>query len=239
MKPKKEQLFYWDAEWVPISKNLEEFEADYPALYEAFVHQYKKKGGDIINERKNLEEKKEGMTLQEFWEEKAHFYPEFCKIICISYGYYYNDQFIIKSLYGDDERKLLTAFQEVLLKASKAGLYLAGYAIKRFDMPWVSKRMMVNSIAPPNCISFYGKKPWEIEVFDLPEVWGQGSMGESYTPFELACAALGIESSKGDLDGSKVKFAYWDGEIERIKTYCEKDVQKSAELAEKLITLLP
>jgi len=58
MKPKKEQLFYWDAEWVPISKNLEEFEADYPALYEAFVHQYKKKGGDIINERKNLEEKK-------------------------------------------------------------------------------------------------------------------------------------------------------------------------------------
>ena len=64
-------------------------------------------------------------------------------------------------------------------------------------------------------------------------------MGESYTPFELACAALGIESSKGDLDGSKVKFAYWDGEIERIKTYCEKDVQKSAELADKLITLLP
>jgi len=239
MKPNKDQLFYFDCEWVPISRNLEEFEQDHPELYEAFVHQYKKKGGDIINERKNLEEKKEGMTLLEFWEEKAHFYPEFCKIICISYGYFYNGEFILKSVYGDDEKKLLTAFQEVLNKVTKAGLFLCGYAIKRFDMPWVSKRMMANGIMPPKSVFTYGKKPWEVDVFDLPEVWGQGSMGESYTPFELACASLGLETSKGDLDGSKVKFAYWDGEIERIKTYCEKDVEVSKNLAEKLISLMP
>jgi predicted PolB exonuclease-like 3'-5' exonuclease len=46
-------------------------------------------------------------------------------------------------------------------------------------------------------------------------------------------------SSKGDLDGSKVKEAYWNGEIERIKTYCEKDVEVAKDLAVRLIELLP
>jgi len=179
------------------------------------------------------------MTVQQFWDEKAHFYPEFCRIICVSYGYFYNDEFILKSIYGDDEKKLMTAVKEVMAKVDKAGLFLCGYAIKRFDMPWLSKRMMANGVVPPKSICTYGKKPWEIDVFDLPEVWGQGNMAESFTPFELTCAALGMGSSKDDLDGSKVKEAYWNGEIERIKTYCEKDVSVAKDLAVRLIELLP
>ena len=239
MKPTKEQLFYFDAEWVPIARDLQEFEEKFPLLYESFLHQYKKKGGDILPDRKNLEEKSEGMTVQEFWEQKAHFYPEFCKIICVSYGYFYNGEFVLKSLYGDDEKQIMSGMKEVITKVEKAGLYLCGAAIKRFDMPWLSKRMMANGIIPPRSICTYGKKPWEIDVFDLLEVWGQGNMAESFTPFELICAAIGIPSSKGDLDGSKVKGAYWNGEIERIKNYCEKDVEVSKNLAARLIELLP
>lgn len=233
MKPTKEQLFYFDAEWVPAAETLEDLKNSSPILYDTFLHQCEKWN------RKNEEEGKDTIFPVEYWENKAHMYPEFCKIVCISYGYFYNDEFVLKSLYGDDEKKLLTAFQGVLLKVFKAGLFLSGYAIKRFDMPWISKRMMANGIVPPTSICTYGKKPWEVDVFDLPEVWGQGVMGESYTPFELACAALGITSSKDDLDGSKVKEAYWNGEIERIKTYCEKDVEVAKNLAEKLIDLLP
>jgi len=239
MKPSKEQLFYFDCEWVPISKSLEEFEKDYPLLYQSFLHQYKKKGGDILPDRKKLEEKSEGMTIQQFWDEKAHFYPEFCQIICVSYGYFYNGEFVLKSVYGSDEKKLMIAVKEVFDKVHRAGLFLCGYAIKRFDMPWLSKRMMANKVIPPASICMYGKKPWEVDVFDLPEVWGQGNMAESFTPFELVCAAVGMESSKGDLDGSKVAGAYWNGEIERIKTYCELDVSKTKDLASLLINLLP
>jgi hypothetical protein len=239
MKPTKEQLFFFDCEWVPIAKNLEELLNNHPLLYDSFFHQYEKKTRDIISERKGLEEKTESMTPVQFWEDKAHFYPEFCKIICVSYGYFYNGEFILKSVYGDDEKKLLSAMKDVIVKVEKAGLFLCGYAIKRFDMPWMSKRMMVNGIQPPKSICTYGKKPWEIDVFDLPEVWGQGNMAESYTPFELTCAALGMENSKGDLDGSKVAETYWNGEIERIVTYCELDVKVAMELATKLIELLP
>jgi predicted PolB exonuclease-like 3'-5' exonuclease len=239
MKPTKEQLFYFDCEWVPIARNLGDFEENHPNLYQSFLHQYAKKGGDILPDRKKQEEKSEGMTLQQFWDDKGHFYPEFCKIICVSYGYFYNGEFLLRSVYGDDEKKLMESIREVMVKVEKAGLFLCGYAIKRFDMPWLSKRMMANDVKPPRSICTYGKKPWEVEVFDLPEVWGQGNMAESFTPFELTCAALGLGNSKGDLDGSKVKEAYWNGEIERIKTYCEKDVEVSMHLASKLIDLLP
>ena len=85
MRPTKEKLFYFDCEWVPIDKNLAEFESNHLLLYKAFLHQYDKKIGDIIPERKNLETKPENMTLQEFWDTKAHFYPEFCKIIYAEY----------------------------------------------------------------------------------------------------------------------------------------------------------
>jgi hypothetical protein len=237
MKPTKEQLFYWDMEWVPIARNLEEFERDFPELYKVFIHQYKKKGGDILPDRKNLEEKKDGMTLQEFWDQKAHFYPEFCKIICISYGYFYNGEFILRSIYGDDEKKIMIAIKEVMSKVEGAGLFLCGAAIQRFDMPWLSKRMMTNGIAPPKNINVYGKKPWEVEIFDIMQVWGQGCSQENYTPMELIAASLGVPSSKNDLDGSKVKEAYWNGEIERIKNYCEEDVRCVLHCAEILIEL--
>lgn len=239
MRPTKEKLFYFDCEWVPIDKNLAEFESNHPLLYKAFLHQYDKKIGDIIPERKNLETKPENMTLQEFWDTKAHFYPEFCKIICVSYGYFHKGEIIIKSLYGDDEKKLMNSAAPLFNKVEEQGLILCGYAIKRFDMPWLSKRMMSNGITPPRSLCMYGKKPWEVEVFDLPEVWGQGNMQESYTPFELTCASVGLESSKGDLDGSKVAGAYFDGQLERIKDYCEMDVKVSIELATLLINLLP
>jgi len=79
-------------------------------------------------------------------------------------------------------------------------------------------------------------------MFDLTQVWGQGCSQESYTPFEWMCASLGIESSKDDIGGADVKRVYYsEGEkgLERIKTYCEKDVRKTVELAEKLIELMP
>jgi 3'-5' exonuclease len=229
----KEKLFYFDCEWVPITENMMDLKMDYPLLDEAFTHQCEKWN----SERLRNGDAPKGPA--DWWEEKAHFYPEFCKIICVSYGYFAKGEFQIKSVYGDDEKKLLSALPDLFTKVEKLGFILCGYAIKRFDMPWLSKRMMANGIMPSKNLCMYGKKPWEVEVFDLPEVWGQGNMQESYTPFELACAAIGMASSKEDLSGSKVKEAYWNGQIERIKTYCELDVLKTMELATKLIELLP
>lgn len=232
MNLKKEGLFYFDAEWVPLASSLLELDLSNPKLHKAFIGQCDKWNNN------SKDEGKEESSYEEYFKKKAHFYPELCKIVCISYGYYDKGLKIIKSLYGDDEKKLLSTAAELFTRVHTKGLILSGYAIKRFDMPFISKRMMTNSIPPPKNISFYGMKPWEISVFDLPEVWGQGNMQESFTSFEMACAALDIESSKGDLNGALVADAYFKGELERIKNYCEEDVKKTMELAEKLIELL-
>lgn len=233
MKPKKEQLFYFDAEWVPVVQDYFDLRLDHPLLADAFEHQVEK----WLD--KDDPYRLDPPSASHYWEEKAHFYPEFCKIVCVSYGYFNKGEFIIKSLYGEDEKKVLTPIPEMFDKVNASGYYLCGYAIKRYDMPWLSKRLMANGLKPPPNLCVYGKKPWEVDVFDLPEVWGQGSNQESYTPFEVACAAVGLESSKDDLSGPQVAEAYFKGEIVRIKEYCEKDVLKTKELAVKLIDLLP
>jgi len=235
MNPTKEKLFYFDCEWVPIAQDFFSLKMDHPELAEVFEHRV---------EKWEHQRKVDGLSkfgdLDAWWDEKAHFHPEFCKMICVSYGYYKKGgEFEIQSVYGEDENKILTTIQQVFDKVNVAGMLLCGYMIKRFDMPWLAKRMMINGLKPPPNLSVYGKKPWEVEVFDLPEVWGQGNMQESYTPFELASVAMGMESPKNDLSGDKVKEAYYKGEIERIKDYCEGDVRGTATLAEKLIDLLP
>lgn len=234
MRPTKESLFYFDSEWVPISPNYLELKMDHPLLCDAFEHQIEK-----WNRARTEKGEHAIKDADWWWNEKAHFYPEFCKMVCVSYGYFEKREFKVKSLYGPDEAKLLAPIPELFDKVNQLGFTLCGYAIKRFDMPWLAKRLMANGLRPAPNLSVYGKKPWEVEVFDLPEVWGQGNMQESYTPFELACAAVGIESSKDDLSGDKVAETFWGGGIERIKEYCEKDVKKTMELASKLIDLLP
>lgn len=229
MKPKKEDLFYFDCEWVPLADTAALLKGTHPELYEIFLHQ--------VDKWQAKSEKK--LTNQEWWEFKAHMHPEFCKIIVISYGYFNAGEFKLHSVYGDDEAKMLDQFNVLLGQIYSHSLTLCGYAIKRFDMPWLAKRMMANGISPHYSISVYGKKPWEVSVFDLPEVWSQGCPGEAYTPFEMACTALGIESSKDDISGREVMETYYNGELERIKVYCEKDVQKTMELATKLIELMP
>lgn len=235
MKPTKEQLLYFDCEWTTITEDYFGLKLDHPLLADAFEHQVKK-----WERQREVEGKSKFGDLDAWWDEKGHFYPEFCKMICVSYGYFAKGEFDLKSIYGDDEKELLTSVADVFGKVNDhGGFYLCGYSIKRFDMPWLAKRMMANGIKPPSNLSVYGKKPWDIEVFDLPEVWGQGNMQESYTPFEVACVAMGMESSKDDLSGDKVKEAYYKGEMDRIVKYCEKDVQKTMELATKYIALLP
>lgn len=229
-------LFYFDAEWVPIAKSYADVEVKYPALYDAWENKCKKWNNEL-----ELSGQKQKRSY-DLWLEKAHWYPEYCKMICISFGYFNEDVFEVKSVYGHDELEILKKFQHVLNRVAGAGFILCGYGIKRFDMPWISKRMVVNGLVPPKNISVYGQKPWDVNVFDLPEVWGQGCKQEEYTPFEWVCAAVGIESSKDDISGADVERVYYEeGEsgLERIKEYCEKDVMVTKNLASKLIDLLP
>jgi predicted SpoU family rRNA methylase len=90
----------------------------------------------------------------------------------------------------------------------------------------------MNGIQVPNCLSSYEKKPWEMSIFDMKELWKSGSSLD--VTFEEACFGMGIPTPKDDIDGSQVHATFYAKEVDRVITYCEKDVKSMILLAEKI-----
>ncbi len=84
--------------------------------------------------------------------------------------------------------------------------------------------MIINGIPLPNKLNLFGKKPWEVPHLDTLELWKFGDY-KHFTSLKLLTKVLGIPSPKDDIDGSEVaRVFYIENDIDRIVTYCEKDV---------------
>lgn len=175
--------------------------------------------------------------VSEIYNNKAGIYAEFAKVICISVGIIYakneKNALRIKSFYGDDEKKLLEEFAGLLnSKFDKPDKYrICGHNIREFDIPFLSRRMVINEIKLPELFNIAGKKPWEVQhITDTMEMWKFGDY-KNYTSLALLATILGIKSPKDDIDGSMVGQVYWEtGDLERIVRYCEKDVKTVAQI---------
>ena len=172
-------------------------------------------------------------TAEDFYR-NAGIQAEFGKIICISVGMFTKDGgFRVKSFSSHDEAELLTNFAGMLAKRPQ-NLVLCGHNAKEFDFPYICRRMLVNSIRLPKQLQIAGKKPWEICHIDTMELWKFGDY-KNFTSLNLMAAIFNIPTPKDDIDGSMVGNVYWvDNELERICTYCQKDVIATAQLLKRL-----
>ena len=162
--------------------------------------------------------------------QRAGIYAEFGKIICISVGHINVEGdkkfFRIKSFYGNDEYNLLDDFSQMLKQftSKKKNLLLCAHNGKEFDFPYIARRLLINGIKLPELLNIAGKKPWEIKHLDTLELWKFGDY-KNYTSLSVLTKVFGIPTPKDDIDGSEVAKVYWeDNDIERIVTYCQKDV---------------
>jgi DNA polymerase elongation subunit (family B) len=213
------QILFLDIETVPISK-------DYSSLSENFKKLWLEK---------TAWQRKDEISASEFYQQKAGVMAEFAKIICISVGYIYpkNEQsyFRLKSFYGHNEEDLLIQFNDLLKeKFSDKDYYLCAHNGKEFDYPFICRRMLINGISLPKILEIAGKKPWEIKHLDTMELWKFGDY-KHYTSIKLLAAIFDIPTPKDDIDGSQVSTIYWEeNDLERIKTYCQKDTLTVAQL---------
>jgi len=163
--------------------------------------------------------------------ERAAIYAEFGKIVCISVGFFNNQRFRLKSFYGHDEKTLLTDFANMLNRYyNSPDSQLCAHNGKEFDFPYIARRMLINGIQIPRILQVAGKKPWETNFIDTMELWKFGDF-KNYTSLDLLCAILDIPTPKDDINGSEVGRVYWqENDLERIKTYCQKDVLAIAQL---------
>ena len=166
---------------------------------------------------------------------RAGIYAEFGRIICISCGYITGQgadrKIILKSFFGDDERKILAEFSDMLKKWMGDGSkYLCAHNGKEFDFPYLCRRIIINGLPVPAALMLSGKKPWEVNHLDTMDMWKFGDF-KNYTSLNLLAHALHIPTPKDDIDGSMVWEVYWkQKDMNRIVTYCQKDVVTVAQI---------
>ena len=214
-----QNIVFIDIETVPLAKSFSDLDKTYQKLWEA----------------KHQTFKDENTTPEISYENRAGIYAEFGKIICISIGYLnvlkYRRNFRIKSFASDDEKELLKQFASILKKNFNTKKYnLCGHNIKEFDIPYICRRMLINGIEIPKIIDVGGIKPWETQFIDTLQLWKFGDY-KNYTSLKLLAHIFNIDTPKDDIEGKDVARVYWqENDLNRISTYCQKDVLTTAQL---------
>ena len=215
------QVLVLDIETVPQYSSFQEVPGHYQSLWEY----------------KTRFHRKDGESPDEFYS-RGGIWAEFGKIVCISAGVFTSPphSLRVKSFYGDNEQILLQSFCSMLNNQSH-NLVLCAHNGKEFDFPYLCRRILINGLKVPIQLNIHGKKPWEVNHLDTMDLWKFGDY-KNYTSLNLLAAIFNIPSPKDDIDGSEVHKVYWEEKnLERIRTYCEKDVITTAQLLLKFKSL--
>lgn len=220
-----EDLIVIDIETAPVAPNFDALDATWQQLWEEKI-QY------ILPEE---------MTAVEFYPKRAGIMAEFARIVCISMAYFNKEQHLrlrVKSFYGFEEKEILQNFLTTInkIEAHNSRWCFAGHNIREFDIPFICRRLIINHFPIPRYLDFQNMKPWETNIVDTFQYWRFGDY-KNYTSLKLLAAAMGIPSPKDDIDGSMVGGLFWNGteeersaNLERIATYCQKDVITTANI---------
>ncbi len=219
-------ILFLDIETVPLQPKLD-------GLSENLQKYWKEKS-------ERLGHNSDEISDDDFFRQRAAIYSEFGKIVCISVGILYkksdNTECLkIKSFANDDEAVLLNQFKALVLNFMTTSYHrFCGHNIKEFDMPYIGRRMLINGIELPPQLQFQNKKPWEMPLLDTMDFWKFGDY-KNYTSLKLLAEVLGIPTPKDDIDGSMVADVYYnENNLQRIATYCQKDVVATVQVWRKL-----
>ena len=171
-----------------------------------------------------------GTTPEEAFVNKSPIIPIFGKIVCISLGYIKNGEIKTKSFTGE-ECDILKNSSVHFNNANNLQWSLCGFNIKNFDLPWINHKFIKYDIKMPYFISLIGKKPWELNIFDLFEYVTSNT---DYPSFDEMCYEWNITSPKTEMSGDKVHEYFWSGRINEISKYCENDVKACVEMYIKI-----
>ena len=214
-----ENLICIDIETVPAHP-------DFLSLPDELKELYLKKSERLREENENNEEQ---------YFNHAGIYAEFGKVICISLGIFRKEkgdyQLRIKSLAGDDEKKLLEDFAEILNKHYDSPRFqFCGHNVREFDIPFLCRRFLIHHLPLPSLMDIAGRKPWDVLMVDTMQLWRFGDI-KHFTSLKLLALIVGIESPKNDIDGKDVGRVYWkEKNLQRIVEYCQRDVVTVAQL---------
>lgn len=212
-----DDVFFLDVETAPEYPNLGELLKHNPVKYDLFIGKYKS--------LKKFDVEYAQISESQVYENYTGLMAEYCKVVCISFGYVTQGKFNCASIAIDNvnfhsEREVLENFAAILAKSKKK--YVCGANIMLFDIPLLCKKFFSYGIMPPPALWSHEIKPWLATAIDICEIWrGKARMRDAR--LITICNLMGIESPKTDMEGKDVGKFFYDGKIEDIATYCEKD----------------
>lgn len=178
---------------------------------------------------------------------KSSLYPEFSKILTISYGIIkWNDELgtyekTIKNIIDNNEKNVLQRFANVLNKMEESvpNFKYCGHNIDSFDIPFLIKRTLINGIKVPNKLKLHNLKPWEYPTLDTMKFWKSGSF--EWTSLDVLCTVMEIPSPKTEEVNNKIisELYYSDDsdKLNKILNYCNNDVEAVMNLVIKFSEL--
>lgn len=217
-------VFFFDVETVPEHEKLSELLKHNPEKYELFVEKY--------NSLKKFDSEYSDKSQAEVYENYTGLMAEYCKVVCISFGYVSKDGFktgsiAIDNLNFHNEREVIETFAAILSKSKKK--YTCGANIFMFDIPLLCKKFFAYGIFPPPMFWSHETKPWTSTAIDISEIWrGKARMRDAR--LKTICHMMGVKSPKDGMEGKDVGKYFHEGKINEIAGYCEGDVQACYEL---------
>jgi len=151
------------------------------------------------------------------------------QIVCIGYAI---DDYPTQVTYATDlsleaEKNLLLTLFDVYRDLGTGSLVI-GHNHVAFDLPFLLKRAIVQSVTPA---PFFPRNPkWNgNEIFDTMLAWSP----KEYTSMNYLCKVLGMDG-KGDIDGSDVWPMVKAGKVAEVAEYCKGDVERTREIFNRL-----
>ena len=217
---------YFDIETAGKYKDVTMLKQAEPILYELLLKKYN---------NQSINEKREGESIDDYYLRVSSIIPEYGKIVCVSVGRVDQDgKWWVSSITGD-EIDIINRTKSIFIGALNNNLIPCGYNILTFDLPWLNKKFIKHGVRLPYNLLLFDKKPWDVNVLDLFEVWK--STGRYWSSMDEVAYELGIKSSKTKLSGDKVHYTFWyENDVNKIAEYCEDDVRVLKDIISKFIS---
>lgn len=232
-----ENLLFLDIETICKFNTYDEFKNDNPKLASLFD----------LKMANHLKEDEKNLSIDERYFKKSSLYPEFSKVLTISFGVIKWDEELgsyrktIKNIIDRDEKVVLTRFATMInaVEQKSPSIKICGHNIDAFDIPFLIKRMLINEVPLPKKLQLHNLKPWEFPTVDTMKFWKFGSF--EWTSLDTVCTVMNIPSPKTEEVNNKVISDLYYSEdpdaLKKIHEYCNNDVEAVMNLILKFSTL--
>lgn len=224
-----QSIIVFDIETVPGARSLNEASAELQAAWRRSVVKRNLRRGQSV-------------AAEDAYCAEAGLNAAFGRVVAFALATFDDRSMKVYGVGSHDERGLLTRFLDCCAKVdarSRDRLSLVGHNIRGFDIPYLARRMLAHSLEVPEVLTeAQGKPEWFSRHEDTLELWNFASRDR--VSLDTICAALGIVSPKGGIEGSKVRDAFYEEDaLEQITDYCARDVEATAHVFRRLKQMPP